>query len=157
MKNAATKALTKVVSDVLSDAAFLFVEPAEEGGAAPGSMPESIWLSFEGPFRGVLRLTAPKAFGSMLAMNMLGADEDTEDIESKADDALKELVNIVGGNLVTELAGSEPVFEMSVPEFANDALSPSLEDKLNLWDASVSVTSDGHVLLWQLSLSGENK
>ena len=50
-----------------------------------------------------------------LAANVLGLDEDDEKVEEKARDALKELLNVSCGNILTELAGTEPVFDLSVP------------------------------------------
>jgi CheY-specific phosphatase CheX len=97
------------------------VEPKQR--AAKPSARASI--SFAGPFTGKLILTV---FGDLLPLisaNMLG--QDSAPPQSEQLDALRELTNVVCGNLLPGLAGSEAIFDISPPVIANPA-GPALNN-----------------------------
>jgi CheY-specific phosphatase CheX len=82
-------------------------------------------MGFDGPFKGSLALAVPEPFGGQVAANVLGLDMDDPKTENGtvcqtetncAVDALKELLNVTCGNLLTAIAGDEPVFDLTVPE-----------------------------------------
>ena len=76
-------------------------------------------MTFEGPTTGRLTLAVPHDMCPELTANVLGLDPDDDAItESASQDALKELLNITCGHVLTTLAGEEPIFNLSVPEIA---------------------------------------
>lgn len=105
--------------EVLERLAFMFGElvdkcemPAPEGTYA------EVRVRVSGPLSGVVALVvAPEACAEMAA-NILGLEPGDALAEARAEDALKELVNVTCGTLLTTLAGTDPVFDVSVPESA---------------------------------------
>ncbi len=108
--------LYDVAADVLEQFAFMFLAPVESG-LAPlrGRMFLHAGIKFSGPFSGWLSLSAAPSFCSLLAANVLGMEPD-ELTPEHAEDALKELVNVICGELLVALAGKAAIFDLSVPE-----------------------------------------
>ena len=65
---------------------------------------------------GSISLTVPALMCMELASNILGMEPDDPNSQNKAEDALKELLNVITGRLATGIFGSKPVFTLSVPE-----------------------------------------
>ena len=111
MKLQKTATPLAVFSEVLANVAFLFTE---EDLPAPAT--EDAWLEtsivYRGPSRGELSLRCPRAFATLLAANLLGIDDDAE---SKSEDAVKELMNIICGQFITTMYGTGDVFDLSIP------------------------------------------
>ena len=110
-----------VVTDVMEQMAFVFVDPAEITDF--DQMPEQavcVTLIFSGAADGKLTVIADRAVGRELAANLAGEDQVSEEA---ADQAIKEVVNVIAGQLLTEIAGTQPVFDLNPPE--SEALSES--------------------------------
>lgn len=136
--------LERVSARVLEDAAFVFAMPREEPPPAPDEWaPVGVRLTFRGPFGGYCEIWAPPALAKILSANMLGVDEDTPDAQETYCDALKETLNILCGNLLTEMAGEDPVFDLKTPT-VQERLEPLPTD-----DSSVEIwlDADGHPIL----------
>lgn len=121
-------ALTRVFSRIAEQMTFMFVEPME--GPPPHTEPPYMCVSmqFMGPFSGVLSLYAPGELCRQVAMNVLGIDDPAEMGDHfKPCDTMCELLNVTCGNLLPELAGREPVFNLTPPQ----ALEISAEE----WEA----------------------
>lgn len=107
--------LRGIFSEVLADLAFMF---SDEAQAEPG--PGAVWLettiSYCGRLGGTLRLWCTRDFSSLLAANLLGIDPEEQDAQADAEDAVKEFMNIVCGQLVTAVHGSEEVFHLTIPQ-----------------------------------------
>jgi hypothetical protein len=101
---------------ILSTQAFMFGEavPAE-ALPDPGGELLSAAMEFSGPLSGVLRIAAPANMCVHLAGNTLGIEPDALAVEQSGD-AFKELLNVTCGKILTDVAGDEPVFDLSVPE-----------------------------------------
>lgn len=112
--------LEKVVYRVLEEYAFMFGELLEEPEPpdVPGPYLQA-QMEFVGPLSGSIALTTPETFCTHLAANVLGLDPDDEETTGAATDSLKELLNVICGNLLTDLAGDEPVFDLTVPRVAS--------------------------------------
>lgn len=114
---AASEMVREVFAQVLEKQVFMFVEEL-----APEAFPpdESEWvearMAFTGPFNGRLSLALPKGAEMEMAANFLGKDVDDPEVAGCAEDALKEILNVVCGHLLTTLAGEEPVFDLSIPK-----------------------------------------
>ena len=86
--------LRRVAEQTFENLAFMFALADDE---AAGVEPEDLLIGkvgFDGPFRGELTLRAPQT------------------------DALRELLNVICGNLLPEIAGSEAVFDVLAPRLA---------------------------------------
>lgn len=111
--------LSAVFCDVLEKMAFMFAELAEEDELSDSvAEPIEARMSFDGPINGVLALVVPKEMCSEIAANALGIDTDEERAIEKGSDATKELLNMVCGTMLTELAGVEPVFDLTIPQIS---------------------------------------
>ena len=108
--------LTEVFVDVLEKVAFMFAELPEDDQEfdAPGDCVK-VSMSFQGRACGNLSLTAPEPLCVSLAANVLGVDEDDDQAKEGGFDALKELLNVICGNLMTTLMGEDQAFDLSVP------------------------------------------
>ena len=110
--------VSDVVCDVLEKMAFMFGEPAQENEARDidGDAGILVAMKFTGDQEGSLALAAPDGLCLELAAHMLGLEVEDPEAMDKAKDAFKELLNVACGNILTTLAGAEPVFDLSVPE-----------------------------------------
>jgi len=108
--------LETVFSEVLADLAFMICE----ADGVPEPEADAEWLETEigyrGPVCGRLWLRCPRGFTLLLAENLLGMGGDDEAAFQAADDAVKQFMNIVCGQLGTALHGTEDIFNLSIPE-----------------------------------------
>lgn len=141
MKPLTTTTLTTVFSDVLGNLAFLF---ADDEQADPS--PAAIWLettiSYCGPATGTLRLQCNGEFAILLAANLLGIDPGDDDAELKAPDAVMEFMNIVCGQFVTAMHGTEDVFDLTIPAVRTLDQMPDFLDDDDEWTSTLVV--EGH-------------
>ena len=126
----------EVISRILSESAFIFTDPLEEDdqpiieewGA------EGVFLSFSGHSPGKISMWADKEFLRYTAANMLGIDEESDEASEKGIDALKEILNIIVGNLLTTVYGPEPVFDLGIPEkFAHESIKNEFSVENAIW------------------------
>ncbi len=109
--------LAKVFARVAEDLAFMFTEsPDEELDEPAGNAFAKAHMSFHGPFSGTLSVAVPESMCAQIASNVLGLDPGDELFIQQPYDALKELLNVTCGNLLTAMAGEEPVFDLQPPE-----------------------------------------
>lgn len=106
--------LIGVFSDIFENQAFMFSERLEEDAEWPG--PSLLAeIDFRGPFSGSLSMAIPVELACEAAANMLGSAPEDELAEHQIHDAVKELLNVACGHVLTTLAGDEPVFDLAVP------------------------------------------
>ena len=110
--------LIKVCCDVFESLSFMFGEAIDLDEVDSES--ESfinVSISYKGNRAGSLFLIVSDETAKILAYNILGIDEDEEDLPSESYmDALKELLNTICGQFITSMFGDEPVFDLTVPE-----------------------------------------
>ena len=98
----------------------LMLGEAQEDPAARMPMDDG-WVqakvSFRGQLCGNLTVAAPQALLCEIAGNVLGVDPDDDQAAEAAPDALKELVNLVAGRLLTEVADVVAVHDLTAPVF----------------------------------------
>ena len=108
--------LNDVFCSVLEKLAFMFGDPVEkEDLPEAGEKYLEARIDFAGVMSGDLTLAAPADICVEISANILGVDEDDVPAMGQSDDALRELLNITCGNLVTAMAGEEAVFDLSPP------------------------------------------
>ncbi len=86
-------------------------EPGVESPAA-SEREVGVRIGFDGVFHGALEITCPAAIAQQLANAMLGGAEPTP---QQRQDAFGELSNVITGNLLPALAGTELVFDVTAP------------------------------------------
>ncbi len=117
-----TEMLGETFCRVLEDLAFMFGEPVEKSElprGAPGYIQAK--MTFSGEMAGALSLSVPADMCPVIAANVLGMEPEDAQANEKSLDALKEVLNVVCGQILTGIAGDEPIFDLSVPE--TDSLS----------------------------------
>ena len=115
MREQLSMAFQEAVSSTLERFAFTFLDFIEEG-SFDGKLEDYIYveMSFGGIADGSISLAAPEPFCQSLAANVLGVDTGSTDM-SEMEDALKEFLNIVCGQLTYDLYGDTPAFDLTVP------------------------------------------
>lgn len=146
-----TEALDQVFTEVLEQLAFMFVEPLEIDCPAIPSELVVASMSFRGPVSGQLILTVPRAMAPVLTANVLGMDPDDEAITQVPYDAFKELLNVTCGNVLTAIAGDEPVFDLSVPEI--EERPSSAWPDLQTLPGTIRRTVDDYPVLLRMEMS----
>lgn len=117
MSEESSEALGRVAADTLEQLVFLFTSP-EDPDADPVELEKSIVrVRFSGPFGGELILSLPTQMLPEIAANMLGSeDEDEAPSVEQQQDASRELLNVICGNLLPAIGGADAVFELEAPE-----------------------------------------
>ncbi len=113
MTDQAKETIYRVAEDVLEKLAFLFSFREEEREAMDYGAAVVVGVSFTGQFEGRLLMAVSGDVLPELAANMLGIEEETGPEEQQ--DALKELINVICGNLLPELAGRKQLFNVNAP------------------------------------------
>jgi chemotaxis protein CheY-P-specific phosphatase CheC len=109
--------LATVFSQVAENLAFMFIDTPEDEDFDLGVTKfVRASMRFHGPFAGRLAIAVPEAMCPEIAANVLGLDPGDELVTNQPYDALKELLNVTCGNLLTAVAGDDPVFDLTVPE-----------------------------------------
>ena len=116
--------LAQVTEDTFASMAFLF--PGGEPDDAPGD-PVVITVAFAGPQRGRLEMLLPKRILDTLAVNMLGLDETQAPTPDQKADAVKEVLNVICGNLLPRIDDPKAVYDVCPPviEPARPAQGPA--------------------------------
>jgi CheY-specific phosphatase CheX len=110
-------ALAAAARRVLEDAAFVFTEEAAEP-ADESAWPETVsqvHLPFHGPVCGRFMLAASAGLGDTLAAEMLGAEPGSPESAEQAEDALREVLNMIAGVALEQVFGDQ-LWELSVGE-----------------------------------------
>ena len=81
---------------------------------AEGALSQAM-MHFTGSCSGSLCLAAPVTLGPVLAANVLGMDADDPEAVERSDDAIKELLNVVRGHILSELEGDQAMFDLGAP------------------------------------------
>ena len=115
MNQNAKDVLKTAMSNVIEKFAFMFAEP-DNAKVIPKVNGEILYaeITFSGPRKGVIKVLASQGFCMELAANILGIEKN-ETTSQAAEDALKELINIVCGEVVAVLEGNKAVVNLSVP------------------------------------------
>jgi len=109
--------LEETYVETLENLAFVFSDKIDRKEAQEMLGHDQLYLTsmeFTGGLEGALKLATEKGLGDVVAENMLGSMEDENgDLYI---DSLKEITNVICGKLVTEIAGTEPIVDLSIPE-----------------------------------------
>jgi CheY-specific phosphatase CheX len=109
-------------------------------------------IGFGGVLAGSIDLAVSRALCVEVAANMLGVDSAEERARERAEDAIREVLNVTCGQILTDLAGERPMFTLTVPlarELTTDAFTPIIRDS-----ASTAFTIDGEPVWLRFRLEG---
>lgn len=121
MSDSVREAISETFNSVIETMAFMMAEEFEGVVDADVEYLEGR-MTYEGDEKsGVLHILAPREFCPPLAANMLGVEPGDEEIYNKGLDAFKELLNIICGQLLTQVYTDLPVFDLSVPQLESSA------------------------------------
>ena len=113
----------RVAAETIEALALMFLIPEEDAPEIPGPT-EAAFVDFDGPFGGFLAVSVSQCLLLDLAANMLGEEDSSLCGIEQQYDALKELTNVICGNLLPALAGTEAVFNVGTPVVTGDDLAP---------------------------------
>lgn len=108
--------LSNVAIDTLEKLAFIFASPAGAEKMISTAPCIAARVEFEGLLNGELLIKTSPQVVDEITVNMLGIDEDDEVSLEQRNDAFRELVNIICGNMLPAMAGKEAVFNLKVLE-----------------------------------------
>ncbi|MCB0311490.1 MAG: chemotaxis protein CheX [Bdellovibrionales bacterium] len=108
--------IEKVTTRILEDWAMMMVEPLPNVNSAFNQEEPYLLatVKFKGVMSGTYHILCQEGFLDNLAGNLLGFDEHADSEERN--DALREMANVLCGNLLTECYGDDTVFDLSLPE-----------------------------------------
>jgi CheY-specific phosphatase CheX len=107
--------LVDTATRVFEQAAFMF---ADEVDSIEDKLDIGVALSYSGENCGTIELWTVRELALTIADNLLGETEElSEDqLMERQADAVKEMLNMIAGNLITDLYGTEPIYNLAVPE-----------------------------------------
>lgn len=148
-----TRTLTAIFSEVLANLAFMFTDD-EQTDLSPGDVWLETTIGYEGPATGTLRFRCTRGFSVLLAANLLGIDPDDATAARQCEDAVREFMNIVCGQFVTAMHGSQDVYNLTIPRTVELSETPDLTDDGGLTRSSVSVDNHMVQLIYDADGSG---
>ena len=104
--------LTHVAQETFETLAFMYSVHEQD---APSGPPVTAEVSFRGPVHGRLVLTVSDTMLPALGTNMLGGDDTQSASDEQQRDALKEVLNVICGNLLPILYNQYDVFDVQAP------------------------------------------
>ena len=108
--------IAATANDTLEKLAFLFAFTDDEWS---DDQPESMVtgrVAFNGHFSGFLMIQLSTEVIPELACNMLGLDDEDEISDAEQQDALKEILNVICGNVLPAISGDQVEFNIDAPE-----------------------------------------
>lgn len=109
------KVLEETAMKIFEEAAFALIDELDNNEKRDQHPKISAKVSFQGPQTGTLYSRIDVALSVMFAENMLGVGPGDPDAENKSVDAMKELLNMICGNLLPALYGNEKEFIIDPP------------------------------------------
>jgi len=109
-----------VANETLEKLAFIFAFSDDErvnDGPAPAVTGR---VDFNGHFSGALMMRISQGAVTELAANMLGLDDDSEISGGEQQDAFKEMLNVICGNLLPAIAGDQMEFSIGSPAILSE-------------------------------------
>lgn len=104
--------------------AFVFTDSELDPVQLTATFEAGAWVAFDGPMRGRLAIHLYGGVLPTLTHNMLPDLEESSPAMQL--DTLKEIANVVCGNLLPDLAGQEAVFDLHPPESEGSDASPDV-------------------------------
>ena len=129
MEQQLKRILTEVVNETLEKLAFLFTFPDDERDSDSQDPALIGRVGFNGYFDGSLIMRISDCAIPELAANMLGLDDEAEISDAEQQDALKEILNVICGNVLPAIAGEKVEFNIEAPEILSQTAAAKLNKK----------------------------
>jgi hypothetical protein len=112
--------LTEVMEETFISMAFML--PVEEAAADEDQGASRLYatITFSGPFSGSLFLSIPHCMMPVLAANILGSEPNSPVPVNEQQDALKEVLNVICGNLLPKISAPREVFDVHQPRIVSE-------------------------------------
>ena len=127
--------LYRVSTETIESLALMFLVDEDEAAIIDPDEATIAQVDFAGPFGGSVLLRVTEDLLPELAANMLGRPGEQDVSVEHQHDALKELANVICGNILPEVGGVEAVFNVSSPAILDESDWPDDVD-----DGSVGQT-----------------
>ena len=122
------QAILEAASRVFETAAFLSVYPLDPSQELPP--PErAATMTFHGAANGRVSMRVALSVLDSVVDNLLDLQDDPDELATRRGDVLKEMLNMLCGNILTGYFGAEPVFDLSPPELLQDETMPQPTSK----------------------------
>ena len=108
--------LNQVLCNVFETLAFMFGDVSDDETELTGEVAAVACMQFSGDATGSLEIAVPVPMCAVIACNVLGVDPGDSLVKEQELDALKEVLNIICGNLLVEIVGDEAIVDLTVPE-----------------------------------------
>jgi hypothetical protein len=124
MSKALAKALYKAAALTFEDLGFMLPSSELDDSQKKALPLIAVAVRFHGPVNGKVVVTICGPLLPTLAANMLG--ESDHPSEAQQHDALREISNVICGNMLPLIAGTQPVFNVELPEIVepSKAIAP---------------------------------
>ncbi|OFZ17004.1 MAG: hypothetical protein A2X86_00705 [Bdellovibrionales bacterium GWA2_49_15] len=135
----------ELLQSILEQHLFLFADPVEDVVRPSGEIAYlKIKMGFSGDLNGRFVMLFPEEISKEVIANLLGLEPDApEFLTMTASDAAAEIMNIVGGNIVSRLLNEQGHYDLQIPNAEKfDALE---------WEAFLE---ENHLI--SLSIDGKN-
>ncbi len=116
------RVIGEVFESVLQNLAFMFVEAVEketlQNTDSPQDLPDKFikaTMAFTGAKKGRVNLMVPEELAKELAANIIGKEIEKSISQKHLQDALKEVLNVTCGNLLSAVVGTQQVFDAASP------------------------------------------
>ncbi len=154
MMNFGQEIVSVIFLDISERLAFMFGDPVarEQVDTEEGPWSQA-GVDFSGETCGRLTLSAPRDLCLEIAANILGTDPEEIEDGPLAEDALRELLNVVTGHVVPGLQGEDEAFELSVPAYTE--LEPESVAELMQHPATICYELDDSPVLLNLLLEDD--
>jgi chemotaxis protein CheX len=120
--------ISKVTAETLEKLAFMFASPYDPEDSTEENPDTGVSVFFDGPFSGTLGMKVSGEVLSEIAANMLGVDDEDEITLDDKNDALKETVNIICGNILPAIGGKQAVFSIDAPKIIPEGEDVQVRD-----------------------------
>lgn len=115
MANPYDQVLREATEETFGSMAFMFPLSEEEATDGPAGKTVTAQVAFCGPRRGGMTIAVPQEMMAPLAANMLGLEGDTPASDEQQIDALKEILNVICGNLLPLIGSNLDVYNVGAP------------------------------------------
>lgn len=109
--------LESAFNEILANFAFLFGDRVDAAGlVAEEDEFLHAWIDILSNGKSHLDVVVPASLGCVIAANVLGIEEDDPLASQRAEDCLRELVNVLCGNLRVLMTQQSKTFEAAIPQ-----------------------------------------
>ena len=146
--------LYKVGLSVFEDLGFMLPTADLNSEQANAAFQVGVCIDFHGPLSGSLVLQLNGDILPVLTTNMLGEDELPP--LSLQHDALKELANVVCGNLLPLISHSDAIFDLGEPQIRNTPVEKVSSQQAAVAQQTIGL-ENGSAMLWLFLSSEESR